>query len=169
MLRREGIDEDPLDRNSEPFESRRNVLQLGSHRENFPPIEICAHRKRNEFRSAAFDAGAKDAAGQESDLVAFGEQYVRDRKQRIEMACRGRRSDKNFHDIVPLIADKARIRGSPGGRDALRRNYPAGREAGRTVSTVSEPGYGRISGIGYCVTSVTRRRTARGPAKHSFD
>jgi hypothetical protein len=38
------------------------------------------------------------------------------------MARRGGRSDKNFHDIGPLIADKARICGSPDGRDALRRN-----------------------------------------------
>src|SRR5271155_4401431 len=35
--------------------------------------------------------------------------------------------------------------------------------ADRTVSRVSERRYGRISGIGYCVTSVTRRGTARGP------
>src|SRR5258708_33307890 len=34
------------------------------------------------------------------------------------------------------------------------------REAKRTVRTVSETRYGRISGIGYCVTSVARRLTA---------
>ena len=33
---------DPLDSNSEPFASLRNVLQLGSHRKNFLKIEICA-------------------------------------------------------------------------------------------------------------------------------
>ena len=38
------------------------------------------------------------------------------------MARRGGRSDKNFHDIGPLIADKARICGTPDGRDALRRS-----------------------------------------------
>src|SRR5260370_21606712 len=36
----------------------------------------------------------------------------------------------------------------------------ADREAERTVRTVSETRYGRISGIGYCVTSVARRLTA---------
>jgi hypothetical protein len=53
--------------------------------------------------------------------VAFGEQDTGDRKQRIDMARSGRRSEKNFHDTGPLIADTARIRGSPNGRDALRR------------------------------------------------
>jgi hypothetical protein len=42
------------------------------------------------------------------------------------MARRGGRSDKNFHDIGPLIADKARICGTPDGRDALRRKSPPG-------------------------------------------
>src|ERR1700733_623061 len=43
-------------------------------------------------------------------------------------------------------------------------------EAARTASTVGALRYGRISGIGYCVTSVTRRRPARGPRSfHSTD
>ena len=100
MLRRDGIDEDPLDSNSEPFESWRNVLQLRRHRAKIPPIEICVALKRNEFRSAVFDSVAERAAGQESDLVAFGEQNTRDRKQRIDMARRRRRSDKNFMILV---------------------------------------------------------------------
>src|SRR6202789_2671425 len=143
MLRREGVDEDPLDGNSEPFESRRNVLQFGGHREKIPPIEICAALKRNEFRSAVFDAFAERAAGQESDLVRFGPQYTRDRKQRIDMAGRGGRSDKNFHDICPLIADEARLLGLP--IDAgLPAQKSARREAARTVSTVGARRYGRI-------------------------
>ena len=72
MVRRDGIDEDPLDSNPEPFESWRNVLQLRRHRAKIPPIEICTALKRNEFRSAVFDSVAERAAGQESDLVAFG-------------------------------------------------------------------------------------------------
>jgi hypothetical protein len=79
---------------------------------------------------------------------------------RIEMARRGRRSDKNFHDIGPLIADTARIRGSRDGRDTLRRNIRPAAKPDRMVSTVSEPGYERISEIGNYVTSVTRQRTA---------
>src|SRR5260221_12853100 len=39
------------------------------------------------------------------------------------------------------------------------------REAKRTVRTVSETRYGRISGIGYCVTSVARRLTATSAPK----
>jgi hypothetical protein len=65
VLRREDINEDPLDGDSERFESRRNVLEFGSHREKIPPIEICAALKRNEFRSAVFDAVTERAAGQE--------------------------------------------------------------------------------------------------------
>src|SRR5580692_1410915 len=51
------------------------------------------------------------------------------------------------------------------GTRRLAAQFSAGREAERTVSTVSAPRYGRISGIGYCVTRATRRRTAKGPAK----
>ena len=159
MLRRDGIDEDPLNSDSEPFESWRNVLQLRRYRAKIPPIEICVALKRNEFRSAVFDSVAERAAGQESDLVAFGAQNTRDRKQRIDMAGRRRRSDKNFHDIGPLIADEARLLGLP--IDAgLPAQKSARREAARTVSTVGALRYGRISEIGYCVTSVTRRRPA---------
>src|SRR5258705_6994981 len=44
----------------------------------------------------------------------------------------------------------------------------ADREAERTVRTVSETCYGRISGIGYCVTSVARRLTATSaPGDHT--
>jgi hypothetical protein len=88
--------------NSEPFESWRNVLQLRRHRAKIPQIKICAALKRNEFRSAVFDAVAERAAGQESDLVAFGAQHPHDRKQRIKMARRRRRSDKNFHVNLSL-------------------------------------------------------------------
>src|ERR1700677_2056435 len=134
MLRREGVDEDPLDGDSEPFESRRNVLQFGGHREKIPPIEICTALKRNEFRSAVFDAIMERAAGQERDLVAFGEQDTGDRKQRIDMARSGRRSEENFHDTGPLITDTALIRGSPNGRDALRRiTRPAARPTERSA------------------------------------
>jgi hypothetical protein len=56
MLRRDGIDEDPLNSDSEPFESWRNVLQLRRYRAKIPPIEICVALKRNEFRSAVFDS-----------------------------------------------------------------------------------------------------------------
>ena len=93
--------------------SWRNVLQLRRHRAKIPPIEICAPPKRNEFRSAVFDLVAERAPGQESDLVAIGEQNARDRKQRIDMARRRRRSDKNLHDIGPLIADKRAYVGLP--------------------------------------------------------
>jgi hypothetical protein len=113
VLRRDGIDEDPLDSNSEPFESWRNILQLRRYRAKIPPIEIRVAMKRNEFRSAVFNSVAERAAGQESDLVAFGEQKTRDRKQRINMARRGRRSDKNFHHMGPQIADEARLLGLP--------------------------------------------------------
>src|SRR5258708_28012043 len=42
------------------------------------------------------------------------------------------------------------------------------REAERTVRTVSETRYGRISGIGYCITSVARRLTATSaPGDHT--
>ena len=154
---------------AQPFEPRRNVLQFGDHRENVAQVEICAARKRKELRAAGFDAGAKRGAGQEGDLVAFGDQNARDRKQRIEMARRRRRSDENFHDIGPLIADDGAHRVSRRTRRPPAQ-YPASREADRTVSTVGAPRYGRISGIGYCVTSVTRRRPARGPRSfHSTD
>jgi hypothetical protein len=50
------------------------------------------------------------------------------------MARRAGGSDKNFHDIGPLIADTARIRGSPDGRDALRRNIrPAAKLSERSA------------------------------------
>src|SRR5262249_14761053 len=73
-----------------------------------PQIEIGVGRKRNEFRSTAFDAVAVGAPRQEGNLVAFGEQYARDCKQRIEMARRGRGSEENFHGIGPLIVDRLR-------------------------------------------------------------
>jgi hypothetical protein len=103
MPRRQSFEEEALDRNSEPFEPRRNVLEFRSHRENVSTIEICAALKRNEFSSAIFDAVAERAAGQETDLVAFGAEHMYDRKQRIEMARRGRRSEKNFHHFGPLL------------------------------------------------------------------
>ena len=115
VLRRDAIDEQSLDRNSEPLESRRNVLQFGNRRENIPPIDICGALKRNEFRSAAFYAVAEGAPGQEIDLVAFGEQDTRDCKQRIEMARRRHTSDKNLHDLDPLIADRRAFAGLPTG------------------------------------------------------
>jgi hypothetical protein len=61
------------------------------------------------------------------------------------------------------LPTKRAYMGSPDGRGALRRNVrPAMRPTERS-GTVSEAGYRRISRIGYCVTSVTRRRTASGP------
>jgi hypothetical protein len=45
--------------------------------------------------------------------------------------------------------------------------FPADREGERTVNRLSERCYRRISGSGYCVTSVTRQRTqATGDKSH---
>src|SRR5262249_9601076 len=127
------------DGNPEPFKSRRNVLQFGGHREKIPPIEICAALKRNEFRSDVFDAIAERAAGQESDLVTFGEQDTGDRKQRIDMASRRRRSEKNSHGIGPLAADTTRMRGLPtdatpsGALSGWPRSPPNGQHSERTL------------------------------------
>src|SRR5882757_6173408 len=106
VLRWDGVDEDALADDAQPLEPRWYVFQLGNHRENFPQIEVRARGKGKEFESAGFDAGAKGGACQEGDLVAFGRQDACNRKQRIEMTRRRRRSDKNFHVIGPLIVEK---------------------------------------------------------------
>ena len=66
-------------------------------------IEVRGRWERKKFGPTAFDTRAKGGPGQEGDLVAFGEQDARDRKQRIEMARRGRRSEENFHGNRPLM------------------------------------------------------------------
>jgi hypothetical protein len=79
--------------------------------------------------------------------VAFGEQNTRDRKQRIEMARRRRRSDKNFHDIGPLIVDKARYVGFPHGRDAFRRKSPPGTKPRERPARWARSATGEFQGL----------------------
>jgi hypothetical protein len=89
VLSRDGVDEDALAGGAHPVEPRRDSLEFRNHRENVPQIEICACGEGKEFDSAAFDSVAKDRARQESDLVAFGEQDARDRRQRVESPAAG--------------------------------------------------------------------------------
>jgi hypothetical protein len=67
-----------------------------------------------------------------------------------------------------LLQNRIGHRKSPVER-GLAAQFSTGREAERTQSTLSAPRYGRISGIGYCVTRVTRRRTAKGPSELSLN
>lgn len=102
MLSGDGVDEQALYRDAQPLRPRSYVFQFGHHRDYVSKIEIRARGKGAIFCPDAFDALAQSAARQADDLVAFGDQDAPNRKQRIEMARRGRLSNENFHAILSL-------------------------------------------------------------------
>jgi hypothetical protein len=120
ILGRDSLDKNALAGDTQPLRPRRDAFEFGDPREDILRIEVRGRRERKKFGSAALDANAEGAARQKSNLVTFGAQNARDRKQRIEMARRGRRDDENFHGIGPLIADKVRPPG-PAGRSTEQR------------------------------------------------
>jgi hypothetical protein len=62
---------------------------------------MSAPRKCPEPCVDGFYPWAQRASGQKRDVMAFLDQAMTDRKERIEMLRCGRRSDKNFHVIPP--------------------------------------------------------------------
>ncbi len=62
VLGRNGIDEHPLHGNAEPFQSRRNGFQFGSHRREITQIKVRAGRKRVKGRADAFNRAAQSTA-----------------------------------------------------------------------------------------------------------
>ena len=55
----DGVDEQALYRNAEPFQPRRYVFQLGNHRDDVSQTEIRARGKGLELCPDAFDALAQ--------------------------------------------------------------------------------------------------------------
>ena len=102
VLSGNGIDEHALHRDAQPFRPLRHALQFGHHGGDISQVNIRARGKGAESCSDALDALTQSGAGQADDLVAFRDQDTPNREQRIEMACRGRRSDENFHSIHSL-------------------------------------------------------------------
>jgi hypothetical protein len=102
MLSGNGVDEQVLYRDTEPFRPQWEIFQFGYHRADISQIEIRVWGKGPESCPDALYWVAESVAGQADHLMAFGDQDTSNRKQRIEMACCRSRRKENFHVNLSL-------------------------------------------------------------------
>jgi hypothetical protein len=112
VLRTNSVYEKPLRGEAHPFKPGWYVLYFRGKREDV--IDIYLRREGTEPRPDTFNAFTEGAARKDHDLVAVGEQDTPNGEQRVQVARRRRRGEKNFHEILSSLFAKQHGQGQVG-------------------------------------------------------